>query len=322
MNNILITSGGRRVSLVRAFMKELKAIFPSAKVYVADFNPNLSPAAQIADKSIKICRVDDADYSDYLLKACIENNVKLVIPTIDTELLILSQNKEKFLRHNITIIISNKNLIEACIDKIKTHTLFEKLNVNVAKTYSKSNYKLPIFIKPLNGSGSNNNFIVKSKSQISEHQLKNDSLKFFEYFDAELYDEYTCDLYYDKNSNLKCVIPRKRIETRAGEVSKGVTKKNRLITFINQNFSFLEDAIGCITVQFFLHKNTNEIKGIEINPRFGGGFPLSYLAGGNYPKWIIQEYMLHEELNYFDAWEENLLMLRYDDEILIKNHED
>ena len=321
MSNILITSGGRRVSLVKAFMKELKAIFPSGKVFVADSIPNLSPAAQIADKFIKICKVDDEDYLDCLLQVCIENNIKLVIPTIDTELLILSQNKEKFLKHGIIIIISNENLVEACIDKINTHTLFKNLNVSVAKAYSKSNYKLPIFIKPLNGSGSINNFIIKKESQISEYQLNNDLFKFFEYLDLALYDEYTCDLYYDKNSNLKCVIPRKRIETRAGEVSKGVTKKNELKIFIDENFSFLEGAVGCLTAQFFLHKKTSDIKGIEINPRFGGGFPLSYLAGGNYPKWIIQEYILNEELHYFDDWEDNLLMLRYDDEILIKNYE-
>ena len=321
MNNILITSGGRRVSLVRAFMKELKVLFPSGKVFVADSNPNLSPAAHIADKFIKLEEVNDENYSDNLLEICIENNIKLVIPTIDTELLILSKNKEKFLSHNIIIVVSNENLVEACMNKIKTHILFKKLNVNVAKEYSKLDYKLPIFIKPLNGSGSHDNFIIKSESQISEYQLKNESLQFFEYLDSELYDEYTCDLYYDINSDLKCVIPRKRIETRAGEVSKGVTKKNILKAFIDKNFSFLDGAIGCLTAQFFLHKKTNEIKGIEINPRFGGGFPLSYLAGGNYPKWIIQEYILKEELYYFDGWKNNLLMLRYDDEVLVPNYE-
>ena len=145
--------------------------------------------------------------------------------------------------------------------------------------------------------------------------------RFFEYFDKAIYDEYTCDLYYDANSNLKCVIPRKRIEIRDGEVTKGVTKKNLLKTYIDKNLSFLKGAIGCMTVQFFLHKSTNDIKGIEINPRFGGGFPLSYFAEGNYPKWIIQEFMLNEKIEYFDGWEDNLLMLRYDDEVLIKNYE-
>ncbi len=60
---------------------------------------------------------------------------------------------------------------------------------------------------------------------------------------------------------------------------------------------------------------------MEINPRFGGGFPLSYLAGANFPKWLIIEYMLKQKVEYFDNWEENLLMLRYDDEILVRDYE-
>ena len=70
-----------------------------------------------------------------------------------------------------------------------------------------------------------------------------------------------------------------------------------------------------------MHKTTEELKGIEINPRFGGGYPLSYLAGGNFPKWIIQEYIYNEKLDYYHDWEDNLLMLRYDDEVLVHGYE-
>ena len=81
-------------------------------------------------------------------------------------------------------------------------------------------------------------------------------------------------------------------------------------------------ARGCLTAQFFKHKENDAVYGIEINPRFGGGFPLTYLAGANYPKWIIKEYFFNEPIpNSFDVWENNLLMLRYDDEILVHNFE-
>ena len=317
MSNILITSGGRRVSLVRAFKKELKEIMPLSKVLVADAYPNLSAAAQISDKAIKLCEIHDEGYIDALLEICLENNVTLIIPTLDTALGILSENKEKFLKHNILIVLSDQNLIEVCENKLSTQNLFKELHLETAKVYTKENFELPMFIKPINGSSSNDNYIIKNTNQISKYHLENDDLLFFEYLDHDIYDEYTCDLYYNKHSILKCVIPRKRIEIRAGEVSKGVTRKNKLKSFIENNLSSLEGARGCVTVQLFMHKKDRKIIGIEINPRFGGGFPLSYLAGGNYPKWIIQEYLLDEELTYFDDWENNLLMLRYDDEILV-----
>jgi carbamoyl-phosphate synthase large subunit len=69
-----------------------------------------------------------------------------------------------------------------------------------------------------------------------------------------------------------------------------------------------------------LNKETQNIRAFEINPRFGGGYPLSYAAGANFPRWLIEEYLLSQEISYSDNWESNLLMLRYDDEILIHDY--
>jgi carbamoyl-phosphate synthase large subunit len=75
-------------------------------------------------------------------------------------------------------------------------------------------------------------------------------------------------------------------------------------------------------LQLFRHKQKAEYFGIEINARFGGGFPLTYSSGANYPGWIIREYFLNEPPPRFDQWEENLLMLRYDEEVFVRNHAD
>jgi carbamoyl-phosphate synthase large subunit len=322
MCNVLITSGGRRVSLVKAFMNELKKIRPLGKVFVTDSNPELSASAQLADKAIKICKIEDDNFIEALLSICLKSNITLVIPTIDTELLILTKNREKFLKLGIIIVLSDETFIEISNDKLKTQNLFKKLNISCAKVYNKDNYQLPLFIKPIDGSSSVDNYLIKDKNQISKYHLETSTLLFFEYLDHDIYDEYTCDLYYDRNSILKCVIPRKRIEVREGEVSKGLTKKNELKAFIENNLSYLKGAHACVTMQFFFNKNDSSIKGIEINARFGGGFPLSYLAGGNYPKWIIEEYIMNKKLSYFDDWKDNLLMLRYDNEVLVDDYKD
>ena len=67
-------------------------------------------------------------------------------------------------------------------------------------------------------------------------------------------------------------------------------------------------------------QQSQSIYGIEINPRFGGGYPLSYLAGANFPQWLIQEYLTtDDEIPFFNDWEQNLMMLRYDDKVLVHN---
>ncbi|MCL5127870.1 MULTISPECIES: ATP-grasp domain-containing protein [unclassified Algibacter] len=320
--NILITSAGRRVSLVEAFQKELKEIFPKGKVMTTDFNIKLSAACQISDGSFQLPLVSDDDYFDLLLKVCLENEIKLIIPTIDTELLLLAKKEKQFLKHGIKPIIASQKFVEMCRDKRQIHVFFEENNVQIAKEYSKYDYKLPIFIKPKNGSRSIDTYTITKHEQLTKYHFKNDDLMFLKYLDHDEFEEYTCDLYYDKNHDLKCVVPRKRIEVRDGEVNKCVAEKGPLVDYIKERLSFIDGAIGCLTAQFFKHKKTDEIFGIEINARFGGGYPLSYFVGANYPKWLIQEYLLEEDItiDYLADWEENLLMLRYDKEVLVHDY--
>ena len=60
--NILITSAGRRVSLVRAFQKELVKVFPEAKVFASDADPILSAPCHVADQYFNVPRLDDNQY--------------------------------------------------------------------------------------------------------------------------------------------------------------------------------------------------------------------------------------------------------------------
>ena len=219
-------------------------------------------------------------------------------------------------------MVSDTNFIDSTENKLASNDFFNSLHLPTILVYPKDNYKFPLFIKPLNGSSGIDNYIVKNKSEMRDYFFENENLFFSEYLDKKRYDEYTCDLYYDKNCDLKCIVPRKRIEVRGGEVSKAVTEKNNIIDFVENNMSHIQGVRGCVTLQVFLHKTEENLFGIEINARFGGGYPLSYLAGANFPKWIIEEYLFDESINYYDAWENNLLMLRYDEAILVRNYED
>lgn len=321
-NNILITSAGQRVSLVRAFQKELKKYDEEAKVYTVDLNPILAPACHVSDGYKKVSRATSDDYISDLLSICAKWKIKLIIPTIDTELKILSANKALFEKEGITPIVSSKDFIKACRDKRIINSFFEDSGIPIPRSIDKDKPTFPLFIKPYDGSLSKDIFLIKDESDLTEYHMTNPKLMFMEYVDPESHDEYTVDCYYNKQNELSCVVPRKRIFVRAGEVNKGVTHKNEIVSFVKEKLGKIEGAVGCLTMQFFFNSATKHIIGIEINPRFGGGFPLSYLAGANYPKFLIEEYILGKEISYFEDWEDNLLMLRYDDEILVRNYEE
>ncbi len=321
--NILITSAGRRVSLVRAFQKELKEVYPEAKVIAADANPKLSAACYAADDFFEVPRLDNPNYISSLLNKCKEYGISLIIPTIDTELLLLSKNRNLLEKSGVQPVIASVSFIEKCRDKRVIHDFFESHHVAIAKEYSKDNYTLPLFIKPIDGSRSVDTFLIRTKEDLTDYHFSNEKLMFLEYIDHAVYDEFTCDLYYGKDHKLKCAVPRKRIEVRDGEVNKALTVNGDLVDYIRKNLSYVEGAVGCLTAQFFMHISEPKIYGIEINPRFGGGYPLSYKAGANYPGWIISEFLLGEQIeDKFDCWEDNLLMIRYDDEILVHGYKD
>lgn len=317
--NILITSAGRRVSLVQGFKKAASTLNLDSKVFITDLDPiKSSPAAHFADGSFKVGYFSDSDYMQILLNICLENSITIVIPTIDSELLLLAQHKSEFLQGGINVIVSSIELIKILRDKEKTITFFNDYGIKTPKIYTKDDIQFPIFLKPFNGSNSQGIYKAASIDEVKPVDLESGKMMILEYIEKKKYDEYTVDLYFDKESNLKCVVPRIRLKVVGGESNQGITRKNEVLDFVLKTFNKLPGAIGCLTLQLFSNKkNPEDIYGIEINPRFGGGFPFSLNAGASFPEFILKEYILNSEVEYFDDWKDNCLNIRYEKEVVI-----
>lgn len=318
--NVLLLSAGRRVELLQAFQLSLNKLGIDGKVFALDMRPELSAACRLADGCGSIVRATDSRYVDEIIQFCLSHQIHLVIPTIDTELLILADRKADFAQHGITVVISSSALIEQCRDKRLTGTLFTALGIKYPTIYAVNQLQYPCFCKPYDGSRSVGAIALMSQADLTPELLANSKNMFMEYV-PKTYAEYTIDAYYNKNSELCCFVPRQRLEVRDGEINKGVTRKHFVYTQLKQKLSYLAGAVGCITLQVFANEQTGDIKGLEINPRFGGGFPLSFQAGAVYPEWLIREYLLHQPIDFFEDWKNNLLMLRYDSACWIENYD-
>lgn len=315
--NIIVTSAGKRVTLVRMFQKELKRSFPNSKVYTADMNPKMAPAGYVSDGCFKVPRCTDENYMDRLRDICVENDISIIVPTIDTELLPLTNNKDFFKEKGISVIVPDVNFVKICRDKRNTSALLEKLNIRVPKTIDKNNPVYPMFAKPYDGSLSTNLHVIRNKEDLTEEILNDPKLLFMEFVDKNEYKEFTVDMYYGKDNRVKGIVPRERIFIRAGEINQGITRKNYLVDFLKQRMGYMPGVIGCICIQLFYREKDNDVIGIEINPRFGGGYPLSYYAKANYQEYIINEYIKNETVSYSDQWLDNTIMLRYDNDVIV-----
>jgi len=131
-------------------------------------------------------------------------------------------------------------------------------------------------------------------------------------------DEYTIDVLVDRSGQCLCAVPRRRLEVRAGEVSKAVTVRSpELIDLAFGLSKALPGAYGVLNFQVFADDVTGELAVIEINPRFGGGFPLSHRAGADYARWLLEDVRGLPSTASATAWRDGLVMLRYDAAVFV-----
>ena len=214
------------------------------------------------------------------------------------------------------------DVVDICQDKRKTYRFLVRNGFDTASTASVrsalSNKKLnlPFFLKPSDGYASRGTAVVKNRKELSFFAKRIPNCIVQEFIKGT---EHTCDVYVDFNMKVRCVVPRKRIEVRAGEVSKGQIVKDRYI--MNESARLVERlgaGPGVITLQLFLTED-DRVKFIEVNPRFGGGVPLSIKAGANFPKWLLKELLGKKANISSDGFKDNLIMLRYDGEVWFEN---
>jgi carbamoyl-phosphate synthase large subunit len=317
MKNILITSAGKRVVLVQIFQRSLQEMGLDAKVYTTDMRPSMAPAGIISDECIAVPRCTADNYVDCLLDICREKQIGVIIPTIDTELLVLAENDQRFMDQGVRLAVPDKDFIRICRDKRQTKDFFLQAGIAVPQSVDKYHPVFPMFAKPYDGSLSTNIHIIRSVDDLSHEILNDPKLIFMEYIDPKEYKEFTVDMYYGLDGCVKGIVPRERIEIRAGEINKGITRKNSIVSFLKQRMGVLKGVRGCICLQLFYRESDGDVKGIEINPRFGGGFPLSYYAKANFAAYLVREYLLGETVSYSDSWLDRTLMLRYDNDIIV-----
>ncbi len=318
--NILLTSVGRRVELLKSFRQSMHRLKIDGKIITADLKKS-APASFLADTAELVPRVNDPTYITSLLDICDRHNIDLLIPLIDTELHLLSLHQQQFIDQGITLLISSAETNEICYSKKKTNIFFESIGVKTAKIYQLSeitDLNFPLILKPDTGSSSVGLYYIKNQVELNffANYVENSIIQ-----QLIVGEEYTIDILVDFQGKAISIVPRLRLATRAGEISKGITVKNpALIAAAKQVVESLPGAIGCITIQCFLQPD-GEIIFIEINPRFGGGYPLSYRAKADFPSWLMQLSMGEYPNVAIDDWEDGLVMLRYDDAIFVKANE-
>jgi carbamoyl-phosphate synthase large subunit len=272
---------------------------------------NISPAFQVADQSVVSPLIYDSEYIPFLINYCKENNINVIIPLFDIDLPVLAKNKDMFAENGIKVIVSAPSVIDICNDKWKTYQFLVKNGFNAPKTFlnvgdaisaiNNKKVQYPVVVKPRWGMGTiavyeaENEDEIKVFYEVTKRNIANTYLKYeaaqnFEQcvIIQEKLDgiEYGLDIINDLEGTYQTTICKQKYSMRSGETDCAVTVDSECLRNIGSRLAGVLHHVGNLDCDVFVVDSEPYI--IEMNARFGGGYPFSHMAGVNLPLAIVK----------------------------------
>lgn len=304
---ILITSIGKRIQLIQHLKKYFTVIGVDASMDNA--------ARDFVDGFYLVHRINEAEYVSDILDICEKEEIDVMIPLYEREFGLLNDNRKLIESGRTKLMLSDNEVIDICNDKKNTQEFFRKYKIAAPRLYEECK-KFPAIVKPRFGMGSKGVYEAEDREELAIFKRKTDNPIVQEKIEGE---EYTIDVLCDMKGRVIYAVPRLRIDVRSGEVAKSATvsySKPKGKKIVDSTMELMEclnregTVRGPITVQCF-YTPDERVVFIEINPRFGGGVPLSFEAGADYGKALCDMAQNIEVTPQIGNYKE-LLMLRYD----------
>lgn len=325
--NLLFTSAGRRVELIRLFQRARTALKLGGKTIVTDIDP-LAPAIQAADGHYLVPRCDHPDYLPSLAEICRQESIDYVFPLIDPDIPILAHGREIIETSGARVTVLPAETVDQTVDKWLTYQFFQSIGVPTPKTWLPEGFDIdgaeyPLFVKPRLGSAAKNTFKVENPRQLAfflEYVSNPLIQEFFPVGEDPKVHEITNDVICSLEGELWAIVSRQRIEVRWGEVAKGVTIFDEAIQSHCRTIANALKAFGPITVQCMLYNDQPYFT--EINARYGGGHPLAVAAGVDSPSWYLSQAAgLDFEIPPVGQYQTGLYLTRFDDSFFISQED-
>jgi len=304
--NVLLTCAGRRGFAIRSFKQALNNC---GRVLACDASAD-APALQMADKGFVVPHADADGYLDALLAICREQQVRLLIPALEPELPLLAAHRARFLEIGTLPLVSSPEIVAICYDKLKTADFLGRCSLTGPRTYvsletarnalSHGKITFPLVVKPRWGVSSIGLAIVEDDQELelsfkmAERQIARSflahasaaapghSVLIQERVSGE---EYGLDIINDLSGHYVCTFAKRKLRMRAGQTDRAVTVKDKEIENLGQLIGEQLGHVAVLDCDLFASDQGYSV--IDLNPRIGGGYPFSHVAGANVPAALI-----------------------------------
>ncbi len=275
---VLFTCAGQRVDVVDAFGRA------GARTVAVDANP-LAPAIYHADVHAIVPRVDDPGYVSALQDLIAEHDVRLVVPLTDLDQLLLAERRGAI---DAVVLLPDAEVVRLTADKYLTHCFFEGCGIPSPASWLPDEVPeaidYPVLVKARSGFGSRHIYRADDRAQLDFFLAYTPVPSFVQRLCPG--DEFSIDVFCDLDGRCLNAIPRTMIESKGGESIKGMTIKDRDLIEFGRLVAEELSIRGPANVQCFrVAKGRHEVT--DVNPRFGGAFPLPRAAGSRYPELAV-----------------------------------
>jgi carbamoyl-phosphate synthase large subunit len=298
---ILLSSAGRRVALLRLLRADAQAAGLRPRLIATDLRPEFSAACAEADLALPMPPATHAEFAPALAAACAAHGVRLLVPTIDPELAPIAAIAPALRQAGTAVNISSATAVAVARDKFTTAQALGADAPLSALPSTAQAMTFPAVAKPRGGSSSVGVRVVESAAGLTDATLLQQRL---------VGPEFTVNLFV-RDGRTIAAVPHLRREVRAGEVSKAITVRHASLLAIAARLpAAVPGLAGALCFQAI--EGGAGVRVIEINARFGGGFPLAHAAGAPFTRWLIED-AAGLPSSARDDWREGTTMLRYDD---------
>lgn len=303
--NLLITSAGRRNYLVEYF----KAALGDAGLVMAADASRFAPALYGADRRFLVPSAAEQGHTEALLEVCRGNDVALLVSVNDVELPSLAANKALFASNGTHVLISEPEVISTCHDKLKAAAFLEEHGIESPRTVALATgaqsiieageLRFPLVVKPRFGSASIGIEIVDDEIQLHAaltlaearaHRAPNliaahhgvASTVVQEFVSGQ---EYGLDVLNDLGGHYVATVVKRKLTMRAGETDRAVTVSDSRLESVGARIGRTLQHVGVLDCDVIVSGDRAFV--LDMNPRFGGGYPFSHAAGVNMPAAIL-----------------------------------
>ena len=320
--NVLFTSAGRRVELLRAFRQAYADLGLPGRIIGVDVDP-LAPALRECDEAFMVPRIDEPHYVSSLVELCVRERIALLFPLIDPDVPALAAHRNELDATGARTMVLPADAAVTTADKRGTADLFAQLEVPAPECWTPetvrgATLRFPVFVKPRFGSAGVHAHVAADHAELEFWMERVPEPVVQEHLPGP---EITSDVLCLDDGRPAAVVSRQRLEVRSGEVAKGVTVHDPEVVRQCARIAEALRARGPITVQCLLRDDGSPAF-TEVNARFGGGAPLGFAAGVRSPEWLLAHAAgMQVDAPPLGSYEVGLYMTRYDESLFLREED-